>query len=163
MKKLALFLALMFFTFGNAQVKFGINGGFSSAVVSNEFEDLRAGFYAGIFSEIGIPGLVKLQPALNYVRFKDDSYVQIPVMLKFYFVPRVNLQAGPQFAFRLEDVPDSVNRTNFGVGVGLGADLFSGLLIEARYAFQLNSAFKNSPSGAKVHFNLFNVGLGLRL
>ena len=163
MKRIILVFTILFFGTINAQVKFGINGGFSSMNVSDKYSDLTQGFYAGVFSEIGIPGLIKLQPALNYVRFKNSSYLQVPVMMKFYFVPKVNIQVGPQFAFNIDETPKNINKTNFGVGVGLGADLFSGLLIEARYAFQLNNAFKSSPSGDKLHFNIFNVGLGIRL
>lgn len=162
MKRLVLAFAIVFFGMMNAQIKFGINGGFSSAVVSSKFDNLTQGFYAGVFSEIGIPGFVKLQPALNYVRIDKDSYFQVPVMMKFYFVPKVNMQVGPQFAFRINDGSSQNNKTNFGAAIGLGADLFSGLLIEARYAFQLNDAFK-SPAGEKIHFNIFNVGLGIRL
>ena len=163
MKKVLLAFAIIFCGLANAQVKFGINGGFSSATVSDDFEDLSAGYYAGVFTEFGIRGFATMQPALNYVRFNDDSFVQIPVMAKFYFLPKINVQVGPQFAFRLGDVPDTINKTNFGVAFGLGADIISGLLIEARYAFQLNNAFKSPASGQKLHFNLFNVGLGLRL
>lgn len=144
----------------NAQIKFGINGGFSSAVVSGKFENLTQGYYVGLFSEIGIPGIIKLQPALNYVKIDKQSYLQVPVMMKFYFVPKINVQAGPQFAFRMNDSASS-SKTNFGAAIGLGADLFSGLLIEARYAFQLNEAFK-SPAGEKLPFNIFNLGLGIR-
>lgn len=160
MKRVVLALAMMMFGIMNSQVKFGINGEFSSAVVSDE---LTAGYYAGVFTEFGIPGFAKMQPAVNYVKFKDDSYLQIPVMMKFYFLPKVNVQLGPQFAFRLGDVPETINKTNFGEAVGLGADLFSGLLIEARNVFQLNNAFNSPAAGEKLHFNLFNVGLGLRL
>ena len=103
-----------------------------------------------------------MQPAVNYVKFKDDSYLQIPVMMKFYFLPKVNVQLGPQFAFRLDDVPDTINKTNFGAAVGLGADLFSGLLIEARYSFQLNDHLKNAPSGYSVKANYLNLGLGYK-
>ena len=147
MKRVVMAFAMMMFGLTNAQVKFGINGGFSSAVVSDDFDELTAGYYAGVFTEFGIPGFAKMQPAVNYVKFKDDSYLQIPVIMKFYFLPKVNVQLGPQFAFRLDDVPDTINKSNFGAAVGLGADLFSGLLIEARYAFQLNNAFKSPATG----------------
>lgn len=160
MKRVVLVFAVMFCGIINAQIKFGINGGFSSAVVSGKFENLTQGYYVGLFSEIGIPGIIKLQPALNYVKIDKQSYLQVPVMMKFYFVPKINVQAGPQFAFRMNDSASS-SKTNFGAAIGLGADLFSGLLIEARYAFQLNEAFK-SPAGEKLPFNIFNLGLGIR-
>lgn len=160
MKRVVLALAIGCFGMMNAQIKFGANGGFSSAVVSSKWDNLTQGYYVGLFSEIGIPGFAKLQPALNYVKIQDDSYIQVPVMMKFYLVPKVNVQVGPQFAFRMNDSSSS-SKTNFGAAVGMGADLFSGLLIEARYAFQLNEAFK-SPAGEKLPFNIFNVGLGVR-
>ena len=162
MKKIFFLGMLLVFGFSNAQVKFGINGGFASATVSDKYDDLTAGYYAGLFTEIGL-GAFALQPAVNYVRINKDSYVQIPVMMKFYFVPKVNLQVGPQFAFRTGQVPATMSKTNFGLAVGLGADLVKGLFIEGRYAFQLNNALNSPPSGQKLHFNLFNVGLGLRL
>lgn len=160
MKRVLIVFSIVFFSVMNGQIRFGVNGGFSSAVVSSKFENLTQGYYVGLFSEIGLPGFLKVQPALNYVRINKDSYLQVPVMMKFYFVPKINIQAGPQFAFRMND-SSTTTKNNFGAAVGLGADLFSGLLIEARYAFQLNEAFK-SPAGEKLQFNIFNVGLGLR-
>ena len=46
MKRVVLPLAIMMFGLINAQVKFGINGGFSSAVVSDDFDELTSGYYA---------------------------------------------------------------------------------------------------------------------
>jgi len=163
MKKLLLVMMLACFSLGQAQAKFGINGGFSSAVISTDFDDLSAGYYAGVFAEIGIPKFATLQPALNYVRINKDSYTQVPVMFKFYVLPKFNLQLGPQFAFRMGEKTGGVSRTNFGAAFGLGADLFSGLLIEARYAVQLNDAFDSAPAAKDIRYNIFNIGLGLRL
>ncbi len=163
MKKLLLSFALCFSVLAAAQAKFGINGGFSSATISSKYDDLTAGYYAGVFAEVGIPHFATLQPALNYVRINKDSYTQVPVMLKFYVLPKFNLQLGPQFAFRMGEKTGGMKRTNFGAAFGLGADLFSGLLIEARYAVQLNDAFNSAPASGNIRYNIFNLGLGLRL
>jgi hypothetical protein len=54
MKRVVLAFVMMMFGLMNSQVKFGINGGFSSAVVSDDFEELTSGYYAGVFTEFGI-------------------------------------------------------------------------------------------------------------
>ncbi len=167
MKKLLLIAGIALFGSISGQVKMGINSGLAanfasvkngSTTVSNN----EMGYYAGIFMEIGIPGPLKIQSSVNYVDIKNTDYIQVPVMLKYYFVPKFNFQVGPQFAFLINNVPSTFNKTNFGIAAGLGIDIAAGLFAEGRYAYQLNDAFKNPPANQVTHFNIMNIGLGYR-
>ncbi|MDO5615201.1 MAG: outer membrane beta-barrel protein [Cruoricaptor ignavus] len=171
MKKLLLLSFIAIFGLSNAQIKFGVNAGLATNFANLKADkyktkDNHSGFYAGVFSEIGVPLLpLKIQPAVNYVHITDaHSYIQVPVMLKYYFIPKLNFQAGPQIAFMLDGIASSssINRTNFGLGFGFGADIIAGLMAEARYAVQLNNTFKSPADGEKLHFNILNIGVGYK-
>ena len=168
MKKLLLIVSILPLGLTKAQVKFGVNAGLATNftdVKTSSFSgsDSQSGFYAGVFTEFGLPlAPLKIQPAVNYVNVDDSSYIQIPVMFKYYFIPKINLQAGPQIAFTMDNVPTGYSGTNIGLGIGLGADIIAGLLVEARYAFQLNNMLDNPPSGDHIKFNVMNIGVGYR-
>lgn len=168
MKKLLLMATVLCLGMAKAQIKFGVNAGlatnFTDVKTSNfQNSDSQSGFYAGVFTEFGLPVIpLKIQPAVNYVSVKNSSYIQVPVMLKYYFVPKFNLQLGPQFAFTTDNVPTGYSGTNVGLGIGAGLDVISGLLVEARYAFQLNNMLKNPTSGEHIKFNILNIGLGYK-
>lgn len=167
MKKLLLFGAIAFFGFTSAQVRFGMNAGLATQKVNVKSSNFSgstsdSGYYAGIFAEFNFPGPLKVQPAVNYVNVNNSSYIQVPVMLKYYLIPKVNFQLGPQFAFTTDNVPTGYSGTNIGLGVGAGADILNRFLVEARYSFQLNNMLKNPPSGSSVRFNIINIGVGYR-
>src|SRR5688572_26235452 len=99
--------------FGQAQVAIGLKGGLNFAKLDADgfSTKSRTGYHVGAFtlfkfSRIGIqPELVFSQqgsevknPDLGSVE-SNFSYVNIPVLLKFYTVLGLNIQAGPQFGF----------------------------------------------------------------
>jgi hypothetical protein len=102
MKKLFLVGALSLFGAMNAQsAKFGLNAGmltgFAKAKVPGYSEtDSSTGFYVGALVEIKF-GSFAIQPAVNYANISDGSGLQIPVMLKYYAIPKLNFQFGPSF------------------------------------------------------------------
>lgn len=171
MKKLFLVGALALFGAMNAQsAKFGLNAGmltgFAKAKVPGYNEtDSSTGFYVGALVELKF-GSFAIQPAVNYANISDGSGLQIPVMLKYYAIPKLNFQFGPQFLFDLEDTPagyeDFYNKTNFGLALGAGFDFTSSLFAEARYSFQVNNHLKDAPSGYALKANYFNLGLGYK-
>ena len=108
---------------------------------------------------------VGLTGHINYASYAESSYLQIPVLLNYYLGDSgLNIQAGPQFTYILEDLgffKDDINKLNIGAGAGLGYDFTENLFLEARYIFQLNDYFKidNAP---KIKTNYLNLGFGYR-
>ena len=73
------------------------------------------------------------------------------------------MQAGPEVAFKAggdDSIKDSVKSVDFGLGIGAGYELSSGLMFDARYNLGLNN-IDNSGSGTVKNVS-FNIGLGYR-
>lgn len=176
MKRIALVVLVSFFglsTYGQGidlGVKLGANFSNISDAYELEFES-KTGFVGGIFLGIKFNEKLAIQSELLYsqqgAKFDagdiDFSYVSVPVLFKYYLIQGLNIQAGPQFGFVVdEDVPDVIDNiiesndfTTTGV-VGLGYDLPMGLRVSARYNFGLTEVFeggKNSVVSLAVGFS----------
>ncbi|PKA84305.1 outer membrane protein with beta-barrel domain [Ulvibacter sp. MAR_2010_11] len=164
MKKLILFaLAVGMFTTSSAQgidlgVKAGVN--FASLTDASGLSN-RTGFVAGIFAGGKFNDNVGLQADLLYsqqgAEFEGEkfelNYVNVPIVLKYFIFQGLNIQAGPQFGFIVDDNTQSLFGEIFndaatkdfdlsGV-VGLGYDLPLGLRVDGRYNFGLSDVFEN--------------------
>ena len=120
MKKIVLtFLALGAFGFVNAQTaRFGIKGGLNVSTLSGDNNDAspKVGAHMGGLVEIKITNKFAIQPELlfslqgakseyfysepGYSYSSENkinlSYINLPVMAKFYVIPKLSLEAGPQ-------------------------------------------------------------------
>lgn len=153
MKKILLLavLTVLGFTNANAQkIKLGVKGGLNFATVSGDSTkgiDGVTSFNFGVLSEIPISEKFSFQPELMYsgqgYSFNDNtialSYMNIPLMGKYYVVKGLSVEAGPQIGFLFSaknektDVKDSFKKVDFGVNFGLGYKLNNGLNFGARY------------------------------
>lgn len=165
MKKNILALtALLVFGLANAQTaKFGIKGGMNISDWAGDTEGLdvksKIGFNIGGFAEIKLSDKFAIQPELLYsaqgMRVDDFetevdgvgfvtadmkfnlSYINIPVMFKYYAAEKFNIEAGPQIGFltsaklktKVEgygssdvDVKDNFESVDFGLNFGAGFD-----------------------------------------
>ena len=159
MRKLILSAAILFSIAATAQseeTKFGIKGGvqFTNFTGDGEWEG-NTGFYVGGLADLPISGNFHIQPELlvskegatgdtelNDIDF-SITYIRIPVMLKYYVAQGFNIQAGPEFAFKVGTTEDAVDEaiksSDIGLGFGLGYDLANGLLFDLRYNLGLTS------------------------
>ncbi|MBF6641079.1 PorT family protein [Flavobacterium sp. J49] len=184
MKKVFLTMAAVFaVSFANAQdkggssdMKFGVKAGFVSANYGSDADggDARSGFYLGGLVDFAISEKFHVQPELLYTMEGngeeefDLNFLRIPIMAKYYVAEGFNLQAGPQIAFVAGGgaAKDYLKSMDFGLGIGAGYELESGLFFDARYNLGL-SDLNDFPAGsllegAKITQNSFNVGLGYR-
>ncbi|SNT24720.1 Outer membrane protein beta-barrel domain-containing protein [Ekhidna lutea] len=184
MKKTLLTLSLVFISavaFSQASVGIGLKGGANFANASSDFDT------DGITSyHVGAYGLIKLtnigiQPELLFSKQGtsidgddlDLSYVNIPVMLKFYLPAGINLQAGPQFGMLTtaentdgEDVKESFKNSDLSAALGAGWDAPFGLQFTARYVIGLSDIndegvggeFKNKTFQISIGYTLFKLG-----
>ncbi|MEQ8903936.1 porin family protein [Ekhidna sp.] len=187
MKKTLLTLSLALFSvvaFSQASIGIGLKGGANFANASGD--NLNAD---GITSyHVGAYGLIKLtnigiQPELLFSKQGanvdgndiDLSYVNIPVMLKFYLPAGLNLQAGPQFGMLTnakdgdgDDIKESFKNSDLSAALGAGWDAPFGLQVGARYVFSLSDngdsiddptfEYKNKTFQIYLGYSLFKLG-----
>ena len=133
-------------------VKAGVN--FSSINLDNVASSSITGFQAGVFAGIKFSDKLGVQADVlyskqgaeltvsNVLQQIDLSYVNVPIVLKYYVFQGLNIQVGPQFGFVINDnikeilagEVDAKSADISGV-VGLGYDLPLGLRVDARYNF----------------------------
>jgi len=137
-------------------IKVGAN--FSSISDATGFSN-KTGFTGGIFAALKFGDKFAIQPELLYsqqgaeVNGKniDLTYVNVPVVIKYYLFKGLNLQAGPQFGFVVDDNVKEVFKNINILGeakpgdvsavAGLGYDLPFGLRVDGRYNFGLTDTF----------------------
>ncbi|WP_425392285.1 porin family protein [Ekhidna sp.] len=184
MKKTLLTLALLVISvmaFSQASVGIGLKGGANFANADADFDTDGVTSY-----HVGAYGLIKLtnigiQPELLFSKqgtsvSGDDldlSYVNIPVMVKFYLPAGLNLQAGPQFGMLTsakdgdgDDVKESFKNSDLSAAVGAGWDAPFGLQFTARYVIGLSDIndegvggeFKNKTFQLSIGYTLFKLG-----
>ena len=179
MKKIILTVAAVFaLTFANAQDKkesvttseiaFGIKGGYTNSNFTGDVSGTEAnsGFYIGGLVDFHISEKFHVQPELLYsVEGAKDlkvNYLRIPIMAKFFVAEGFNLQAGPELAFKAggdDIIKDSVKSMDYGLGLGVGYEMSSGLMFDARYNLGLANI---SDAGGSVKNTSFQIGLGYR-
>ncbi|MBL7850794.1 MAG: PorT family protein [Cyclobacteriaceae bacterium] len=190
MRKITLVVLFVMLTtaaaWAQASVSLGVKGGLNFANINTSTlgtaYNSRTGYHAGAFVNIKLTKLA-IQPELIYsVQGSDIStatssqsidlaYVNIPILLKFYLVGGLNLQAGPQFGFLASatqggtDIKSLVKGSDTSVALGAGFDI-SKFVIDARYNLGLSeindaagsSAAKNQVFQLSVGFKLFKFG-----
>lgn len=181
MKKIILTVAAVFaLTFANAQdkkesggdsgMKFGVKAGYANTNFSGDVTtDAASNFYVGGLVDFSISEKLHIQPELLYSMEGSDGdeenldFIRIPIMFKYYVAEGFNLQAGPELAFVAGGglIKDSLKSLDYGLGIGAGYELGSGLMFDARY--NLGLADLNDFGGDfKVNTTSFQIGLGYR-
>lgn len=204
---------LMFFlTKVSAQLKteFGVKGGLNvnglslssdgklSGAKYNNLTSFHGGAYALLrLSKLGIqPEIIFSRQGQNYTTPNysnlrtDLNYINVPIMIKYYLVGGLNIQAGPQFGFLVsakgdlvqvtpsgtgqatlsQDLKSYMNSTDYSFAFGAGLDLPLGINIGIRYNLGLSNVNKykggssTSPSFsiANTQNQVFQISLGYR-
>ena len=179
MKKIILTMAVVLTaTFANAQdkkssgsdseMKFGVKAGYTSSNFTGDITgDANGGFYVGGLVDFAVAENFHVQPELLYsiegAKDAKINYLRIPIMAKYYVIEGLSLQAGPEIAFKVggdDTIKDAVKSLDYGLGIGAGYELSSGLMFDARYNLGLNN-INNSGAGTLKNVGI-NIGLGYR-
>jgi len=190
MNKIILSCLLAFFVVpAFSQVNFGLKGGLNMANIkgtsAQEVYENRTGFHVGLFAgakfqRIGIQPEMILSSQGTQFDLAGESvvekftYFNIPVMLKFYPVKMLNIQAGPQFGFLMGakeitqtetiDVKASYKSSDVSLGLGLGLELPFGINLEGRYNLGLSDINDSSGQNSEIIKNqVFQISIGLRV
>ncbi|MDP2685791.1 MAG: porin family protein [Aequorivita sp.] len=180
MKKLIVVVIAIFIgtTAFSQEIDLGIKAGANFANIS-DVDDLssKTGFQAGIFAGIKFTDKVGVQADILYsqqgAEFDsgkfDLNYINVPVVLKYYLVQGLNVQAGPQFGFILDDdiyvdafgtnsIDANAEKTDVSAVIGAGYDFPFGVRLDARYNFGLTEVSKTDNFEGKN--NVFSIALG---
>jgi len=177
MKKLLFAAAIAAFTMTsvNAQ-QFGAKAGLNMATVVGDNTDnnkMVTSFHVGAVAEFEINDQFSFQPELVYsmqgtkVEYTllgqeiessiEISYINIPLMAKYYVTEELSLQAGPQIGFLMSaesksgsttsDMKDETKNVDFGLNFGLGYKMDNGLFFDARYNLGLSDLVDERANG----------------
>ena len=164
----------------------GIKGGVNFATVTgDDFDnpDGRTNFYAGLLAEAPLTERFSLQPEVFYsgqgFNLSDGSdglegdfhidYIQVPVIFKVYLLDGLNIHAGPQFGFKVnEEVDlsssdggvsfdtDNVKDFDFQVTGGVEYKFAERFFAQARYTYGFSDIVEDIDS----HNSVLSAGIG---
>ena len=142
------------------EIDFGVKVGANFATLSDAENgpSSKTGFQAGIFAGLKLSDKIGIQADVLYsqqgAKFSatdfDLTYVNIPVVLKYYVFKGLNIQAGPQFGIVVDDnikelssgILEAETSDVSGI-IGLGFDLPFGLRIDGRYNIGFTEVIKD--------------------
>lgn len=206
MKKIIFSIA--FFAIGltgySQSLDYGVKGGMNfSTLRGSDIEDAegKIGFHIGAFGKYQISEKFYLQAevlysqsgakgsekenGVNYENSFNFSYINVPIMAKYYFTEGFSAEAGPYFGFLVSskmkeeanvdgvkvkaetDIKKYTEGLDFGLGFGIAYDLKNGLNFGVRYNLGLSDVLKlgeSTGSGimkkydAKNSFTQISVG-----
>ena len=158
MKKIVVLVVTVLISAGSFSqgIDFGLKAGVNFSNISGEtgFSN-KTGFVAGIFAGAKLSDKIGLQADLLYsqqgAEFEfgsfDLNYVNVPIVLKYYFSDSFHVHGGPQFGVLIDDETQTVigetindigtNEFDISGVVGLGVDLPLGIRLDGRYNFGL--------------------------
>jgi hypothetical protein len=201
MKKSMLMICTLFLsvtiTAQTQKVKLGLKAGLNIsnlAIDENELNSSsKTGFTAGIMVEIPIVKNFSLQPEVlysqqgtkssffdpdvinsNYKSTIDLNYLNIPVMLKYYVLKGLSVQAGPQIGILLKannkyqdnflgyENQESFNLKDYSSGIdtsvnfGLGYQFKDKFYADLRYNISYSSVFKEGDANHFINSDMKN-------
>ena len=155
-------------------IDIGIKAGATFANLTDATDaSTKTGFVGGAFLTIKFSDKIAIQGDLLYSQQGaklelelDDinlNYINFPIVLKYYIIKRINIQAGPQFGTVVNDNLGEVFGPNIDFNsfditgiVGIGIDLPLNLRITGRYGFGLSEISFIELDGALKETNSKN-------
>jgi hypothetical protein len=131
-------------------------------------------------AEISINDKFSVQPELLFstqgadAEVGDDtfnlSYINLPIMAKYYATEALSIEVGPQIGFLVNaeleelgetiDIDENTQGIDFGLNLGLGYKLASGLNFSARYNLGLSKVFDSEVEDLDVNNSVFQFSVG---
>jgi len=181
----------------NDKVKLGIKAGLNISSLTFDESELssssKTGFTAGVMVEIPLAKNFSLQPELLYSQqgtktsfFDQDvtnsnfkgrielNYLNIPLMLKYYVIKGLSIQAGPQIGLLLKanskyqdnflgyENQESFNLKKYSNGIdtsinfGLGYQFKEKFYTDFRYNISYSNVFKDSDANYFINHDMKN-------
>jgi len=159
---------------------------------TNKYLKGKLGLEAGLMGEymfndnLGLVAELKYASAGDYMEMSQSgvdfksyiylSYVQVPVMARYYFNENLSLELGPQIGFLTSadyetevsydgntetdsgDLKDNFESSDFGLNIGAGYKMENGLFFNLRYTVGLSDIDVDKNSTAKNNSIQFGIG-----
>ena len=142
MKKLTILLFALLITVGaSAQFHFGLKAGANLANNSAEGSEMLFGFHGGVLAQYKFANLAVQPEVLFSMQGASEegdnsfklNYINIPVMVQYYVIPGLAIEAGPQLGILLSakqthgngsvDIKGLCNTIDFGLNIGASYEL----------------------------------------
>ncbi len=162
----------------------GIKGGLNFNSISTDINTFdpsnRTGFHGGAFVMLKL-SKIAIQPEVLFSRQGSEvdvagivsdfnyDYFNIPIMVKFYLIGGLNLQAGPQFGFlttaevesvgNVQDVKETLKNSDISFSVGIGIDLPLQFNASARYNIGISDINDDAAADA-IRNQVVQVSVG---
>lgn len=130
---------------GGQELKFGVKAGSNFSSIDITGDKTKVGFSGGVLGQLKISKFA-IQPEILYsmqgAKVNNGvyngkmnlDYINIPVMLQYYFVKGFNIEVGPQVGFLASakfkpdgassySIKNKVNKTDFSINVGAAYEL----------------------------------------
>jgi len=171
---LSIMLLLLSYGIRAQDISVGVKGGVNFSTLGGDAEDVRynTGIHIGGYAFSRVSGNITIQSELYFSQqgAKSDidinlrtaySYLNLPILLKFYLRPGFQIHTGPQIGFLLsgkikdgdveQDISEQLNKTDVSLALGTGYEFDSGFNFNARFNFGLNSTADN-PGQTNMRF-----------
>lgn len=175
------------------QIYYGVKAGLNLATVAFNADydaDFGSdiGYYVGPYATVGLTDRFNLRPELllshqgynyDHPSFEEDpvfhnTYLNLPIMVRYSAIDRLQVEAGPQIGFLIgsklkfedetEDSKDTFKAMDFGFNIGAGYRFPIGLAVELRYNFGLGNISEDLEEGAQsVKNRVFSFGISYTL
>lgn len=184
MKKIAIALMCMIMATGAAMAQKTFTFGPKVGVDYTHYwgKDAEHGgqfnYQAGLFFEYRMANKFAIAPELVFaaqggkfdtnilgVTYKETdhvNYINVPVMLKYYVIPELSIDFGPQVGFNIYskntrelkagsesfketfDMKDNTKTVDFGLGLGLTYNIAKDVFVQGRYTMGMTDVFEHS-------------------
>ena len=177
---ITIFFAFTLSSAFSQEIDFGVKVGFNTT----DFRDFqgknRTGFIAGLFAKFKLNDKLSIQPEILYSQEGanldfakvDLNYIDIPVILKFYFIGDLHAQIGPKFGFMIgKNSPSEItvnnvsqrlktNSFDLGLVLGIGYDFPLGIRASIRYLYGLSNVLELEVTNEKSKISMWQFSLG---
>jgi hypothetical protein len=193
MKRIITTIAIITALHCSAQkINFGIKAGLNMSRLTGGNADATVsasnGFHAGAFLEFKALGKIAIQPELLFsaqgAKFENDlsvsttkmNYVIVPVMVKYYPIAGLFVEAGPQAGFLVtakedieykiastnssNDIKDKTKAFDMSANVGVGYDIHDKVIVQVRYCIGLTNTSTVDTFNTKN--GVFQMSLGYK-
>lgn len=169
------FVFLLAITFCTAQdIKYGVKIGIS---ISNlDYDDTpininehRNGFVFGAFIDYGITENLSVVPEIqfsgegsNKEDFRND-YLNLPVILKYTFLDKFTLGAGPQVGLKVNKKNDGFKNLVFSAVGNIEFAISDEFALEARYNYGISNVFDDKNLFPEAKNGVIQLGINYKL
>ncbi len=169
MKKFILIIIALFISTNSfsQELDLGIKAGANFATIT-DYDNASSitGFLAGAFATIKFSDKIAIQGDLLYsqqganfdAEELDLDYINFPIVLKYYLFKRLNIHAGSQFGFLINDTNLGTESYDLSGVIGVGLDLPLGLRVDGRYNFGVTDIL--DIVNVKGKNSVFSLSLG---